>query len=98
MDLSHGQIALITVFLVLTAALAFNLGDITGSVVAETDQTLIKVSPALVKAGGDAKINIYPSDEGSSGKVEFFKDGNKIGESTMLCGERRCYDNTLLVY
>lgn len=98
MDLSHGQVALLTTFLVLIAAVAFNLGDITGSVVATGAETVIKVNPVLVNSGEDLRINVYPSDEGNSNKIEFFRGGSKIADSSELCAGRRCYDDTLLIY
>jgi len=98
MDLTNKEVALITIFLVLTGAVAFNLGDITGSATIDLESSRLKISPVIVSPEENIKINIYPGKEGSSSRVEFFTQGSKIGETPKICREKRCYDNSYIIY
>ncbi|MEK6812877.1 MAG: hypothetical protein AABX86_02060 [Nanoarchaeota archaeon] len=97
MDLTNRQVALLTIFIVLTGAVAFNMTGFTGSAVKDTSSRL-DVQPVVLSHGEDLRITIHPGEAGTMNKVEFFTRGIKVGETPAFCKEQRCYGRASIIY
>ena len=89
--MENREIMLVSIFLILVSALAFNLNDfsITGYAIRDNSASL-RLDPIIAKAGSDITITIAPASEGTSRFVEFYQDNEKRGETVRLCNQLRC--------
>lgn len=97
MNLSEKQLILGGIFIVLLSGLVFNLSNITGHAVLDTEASL-HVTPTTVNNGGDISIAVNPKEEGVSSSVGIFHNGKKVGDSGKLCEEYRCYKAVDVTY
>ncbi|MDO8628236.1 MAG: hypothetical protein Q7R56_00595 [Nanoarchaeota archaeon] len=97
MELNNKQVALLALFIIITGALSFNILGITGNTV-KTTITTIDITPITIERSNNLQITINPGPEGTSKKIEFFHNGNKIGETPEICHEARCHDKTVIIY
>ncbi|HLD14958.1 MAG TPA: hypothetical protein VJB94_00035 [Candidatus Nanoarchaeia archaeon] len=97
--MENREVMLVSVFLVLVSALAFNLNDfsITGYAIKDNSASL-RLDPIVAKANSDITITIAPASEGTSRFVEFYQNNEKIGETVRLCNQLRCMEKVTVVY
>lgn len=94
------RILLYALVVLMIGAISFNFTNTTGKVVSGSN-TIITVSPKIIKAGEPIYINVKPGKQGVLKEIEFYradKDLRLGGKSADVCRSSKCFEASTVKY